>query len=282
MWFILYSTKFVEAPNNYFGNPENITIIALHNVFFEKEEQKSMRYLYFAWITVGFVLTFLLIYPIFWVLMLRKAWHVYYQPVSSIWAWLWYAWCFLPVKAKWEFTPDKKESYLFCPNHFSFFDIPLLTLTIPTYFAFVGLHELLHVPLFGRLFRTFHIPINRNSMRDRYRTYQDCKKSSEAGKSLVVFPEGGIWADESPTLMPFKDGTFRLAIELQKPIIPVTIPYNWHILSLFKINKMQWHKSVIIFHKPIETKGLTIADVTILKEQTYHIINNTLQNYYKK
>ncbi len=240
-----------------------------------------MKYLYFAWIAVGFTFIFLLLYPFFLLLMLRKTWYKYYLPVSRVWAWMWYVWCVLPVRTHWEFKPQKKQSYLFCPNHFSFFDIPLLTLTIPKFFAFVGLHDLLKVPLFGRLFRTLHIPINRDSARDRYRTYQDCKKASEAGKSLVIFPEGGIWADESPTLMPFKDGVFRLAIELQQPIVPITIPYNWYILSLFKISKMQWRTSVIIFHKPIETKGLTAADVPFLKEQVFQIIKAELAKYYQ-
>lgn len=209
--------------------------------------------------------------------MCRKAWHHYYYPVSRLWAWLWYAWAFLPVRTHWQFKPAKNQIYIFCPNHFSYFDVPLLTLTIPRYFAFVGLHDLLRIPLLGRLFQTIHIPINRQSSRDRYRTYQDCKQALQEGKSLVIFPEGGIWADDSPTLMPFKEGVFRLAVELQMPIVPVTIPYNWHILSLFKINQMQWRKSLVVFHTPIETAGLTRADVGKLKEQVFRVIDKELR-----
>lgn len=238
------------------------------------------RYLYFGWLALGFIWTFLFFYPFFWIIMLRKSWHHLYAPVSRCWAWIWYVWCILPTRTHWTFKPSKDTQYLFCPNHFSFLDIPLLTLTVPRYFAFVGLYDLLKVPLFGKLFRTFHIPINRKSMKDRYRTYQDCKGALEAGKDLVIFPEGGIWADASPELAPFKEGAFKLAIELQIPIVPVTIPYNWHILSLFKINQMQWRKSIVIFHEPIETKGLTMADVGKLKTAVFQVIQQTLKQYH--
>ncbi len=238
-----------------------------------------LRYLYFSWWAVGFWVTFLGLYPFFALLMWQARWQSHYAVLSRIWAWLWFAWCALPARARWDFIPEKKTAYLFCPNHFSFLDIPLLTLTVGRYFAFVGLHDLLKVPLLGKIFKTFHIPINRQSMKDRYRTYQDCKKALGAGKDLVIFPEGGIWADASPTLMPFKEGAFKLAIELQVPVVPVTIPYNWHILSLFKISKMQWRRSVVIFHEPISTVGLTIADVGKLKEAVFQIIENELKKH---
>lgn len=237
------------------------------------------RYIYFGWLVLGFVLSFLLLYPIFWIIMLRKSWHKYYHLVSRLWAWMWYAWAFLHVRTYWEARLEHAKTYIFCANHFSFFDIPLLTLTIPRYFAFVGLHDLLGVPLFGKLFRTLHIPIDRSNARDKYRTYQDSKRALQEGKCIVIFPEGGIWADASPTLMPFKEGVFRMAIEMQVPIVPITIPYNWHILSLFKIHKLQWRTSKVIFHAPIETTGLTRADVGKLKEQVFEIIDQTLKKH---
>jgi len=76
----------------------------------------------------------------------------------------------------------------------------------------------------------------------------------------------------------FKDGPFRIAIEKQIPVVPVTIPYNWIILpddGKFLLNKRE-RKVKIIFHEPIETKGLKMSDMEDLKQKTFEIIDSEL------
>jgi 1-acyl-sn-glycerol-3-phosphate acyltransferase len=98
----------------------------------------------------------------------------------------------------------------------------------------------------------------------------------EDGKSLVIYPEGGISAPRPPEMSRFKDGAFRAAIEKQIPLVPVTIPHNWIILPDPE-NVLRWGTIKVIFHKPIETKGLTLADVDNLKEEVYNIIDKELK-----
>jgi 1-acyl-sn-glycerol-3-phosphate acyltransferase len=130
------------------------------------------------------------------------------------------------------------------------------------------------------MYRHIHILVNRGSLRNRYETFQKCKKAIEKDKNLVIFPEGGIWTTDFPQLSPFKDGPFRIAIEAQVPIVPVTIPYNWKIMPLLDFKRLSWHRSHIIFHTPIETKGLTSADVDKLKAQTFVVIEAELKAYF--
>jgi 1-acyl-sn-glycerol-3-phosphate acyltransferase len=40
---------------------------------------------------------------------------------------------------------------------------------------------------------------------------------------------------------------------------------------------MRWHKSVVIFEKPVATEGLTLDDLPKLKEQVYQIIDQELR-----
>src|SRR5690606_10560191 len=49
------------------------------------------------------------------------------------------------------------------------------------------------------------------------------------GKSIVVFPEGGIADIYPPQLQPFKSGGFKLAIELNIPVLPIIIEDAWKI-----------------------------------------------------
>ena len=76
----------------------------------------------------------------------------------------------------------------------------------------------------------------------------------------------------------FKDGAFRVAIEKQIPIVPVTIPYNWIILPdenlLPKLKKLK-----VVFHRPINTIGMTLEDIDKLKQQTYNTIDAELKRH---
>ncbi len=106
-------------------------------------------------------------------------------------------------------------------------------------------------------------------------------QSAEAvkeGKSLIIFPEGGIITRHPPSMARFKDGAFRTAIEQQIPIVPVTIPYNWIILpdESFVPNR---HKMKVIFHTPILTDNLGLEDLPELKEKTFRVIEQELLKY---
>jgi 1-acyl-sn-glycerol-3-phosphate acyltransferase len=90
---------------------------------------------------------------------------------------------------------------------------------------------------------------------------------------MIIFPEGGISNNYPPGLDDFKNGPFRLAIEEQVPIIPVSNVDTW---------KMFWddgHKYGtrpgivhLYVHKPIDTSNLTIDDADSLRDQVYGLI----------
>jgi len=66
--------------------------------------------------------------------------------------------------------------------------------------------------------------------------------------SICIFPEGGV-PDESIVLDEFKDGAFRLAIEHQIPIVPMTFADNkkrFHILFLAEAQVCSELKSILL------------------------------------
>ena len=136
----------------------------------------------------------------------------------------------VPARVRGQEYLDRRQCYVYTPNHFSLLDIALVGY-IPQPFVFISKLSLTRLPLFGWVIRTFHIPVDRGSTRSSYQALQQSLRKIDEGKSMVMYPEGGIRTSAPPRLAHFKSGPFRVAIEKQVPVVPVTIPYNWFILA---------------------------------------------------
>tara|TARA_B100000745_G_scaffold88387_1_gene55458 strand:- start:79 stop:669 length:591 start_codon:yes stop_codon:yes gene_type:complete len=167
---------------------------------------------------------------------------------------------------------SKTEQYIFVANHFSYLDILSLNVQVNAYFRFLAKKELGDIPLFGIFFRTVDIAVNRKSIRDSVTAYQLAEKAVLAGDSLGIFPEGGI-ANQVPKMVKFKTGAFRLAIEHNVKVVPVSIIDNWKRLPEggFK-NGGTPGKMRVVVHRPIATDALTQADLPTLMADTREII----------
>ena len=130
------------------------------------------------------------------------------------------------------------------------------------------------------MYRNLHILVDRKSAKSRVDSLNECLKRIDHGQSLFLFPEGTI-TQQVPALSEFKDGAFRIAIEKQIPIVPVTIAYNWIILPDKSKHGLivNWHPARMTFHEPIETKGMTMDNLRDLKHDVHHIINEELKKY---
>ncbi|WP_179213361.1 lysophospholipid acyltransferase family protein [Ekhidna lutea] len=182
---------------------------------------------------------------------------------------------FIPVKIDWRFTLDKTQQYILCANHFSYLDIPILGL-FPLAFKFVGKSSLARIPLFGYMYRTLHITVNRSSYRSRAQSLVKARDQIKNGFNLGFFPEGGIRMEHYPNMKEFKDGAFRLAIENNLPIIPVTMPDNYRILRDDDIINIRWRKCRIIYHEPIWPDGSDDEALKKLKDEVFRVIQTEL------
>ena len=101
----------------------------------------------------------------------------------------------------------------------------------------------------------------------------------QQGMSVVIFPEATIPESYPPELHPFKNGPFRMAIELKIPIIPVTSINTWQVL--WDDGKKYGSKPGvcdIFVHEPVETAHLTIDDADELRDRIFGIISNKLNS----
>lgn len=173
---------------------------------------------------------------------------------------------------------DNKRAVI-TPNHSSYLDILVLYQTIPNYFVFMGKHTLKTIPIFNIFFKEMNIAVNRKSITSGKEALNRCAKEINEGNSVVLFPEGTI-PDDAPNMLRFKGGAFKLAIEKQAPIIPVTFLSNYKRLQLsdglFK-GKAGPGIAKVIIHDAIPTKGLTLEDLLPLQDKVFNIINQELE-----
>lgn len=201
--------------------------------------------------------------------------------MNRVWAVLTFGFCFMLVKKEFKF--DKKllnKQLIYCANHTSYMDIPMLFLTIPGYFSIIGKAELGRIPLFGKIFRKVYVAVDRRSGNSRKDAFDESYRVLDQGRSMVFYPEGTIPKHGAPKMIAFKDGAFKLAIEKQIPVVPITFPYNWIILpeNLKTLLTPRWSK--MIFHEPISTEGMTLKDLPELKQRVYNIIDTEIRKYY--
>jgi 1-acyl-sn-glycerol-3-phosphate acyltransferase len=236
----------------------------------------NFRRIYSVYSLSLFALIFLLMLLFFVVLIYTNKRHSLVFTLHRIWAHLFYLFSFIPLKRIFSKKIDSDKQYIFCSNHFSYLDIPTIGINRIRP-IFVGMSSLGKIPLFGFIYRNFHITLDRQKIRSKYHALEKCAKELDKGQNLVIFPEGGIVSNNPPEMASFKDGAFRLAIEKQIPIVPISIPYNWILLPVDGKMLLQRHKNMIIFHDPIETKGLDIDALNDLKSSVFQVIDQELQ-----
>jgi 1-acyl-sn-glycerol-3-phosphate acyltransferase len=235
--------------------------------------KRGHRLLYIGLVVVFFVLVYPLLY-----LTSRKVSrfntlnHVrrFYAYVSSLFA------GFL-FRYRYEAAVDWSKTYVICANHTSNLDIPVITCAVKGNFAFMGKDELLQNPLLGFFFKTIDIPINRESRISAFRAFKKAAEYIQQGMSVVIFPEGKIGDEFPPVLHDFKNGPFRLAVEHQVPILPITIIDNWTKMwdDGLKYGTRPGISDIWV-HSPINTVGLTVEDVDNLRDKVYSIIKSKL------
>jgi 1-acyl-sn-glycerol-3-phosphate acyltransferase len=239
---------------------------------------KFLRTIHTAYGFAVFGFVFLLMLPFLFIPIIFPKQFRLIGFLNRIWAKLLFIFVYLPWHVDYRSRLDTKRQYIFCPNHFSYLDIPTMGLN-PVNTIFVGKSEMSKIPLFGYMYSKLHITVNRASLKSKFNTLKESERAIDAGKSLVIFPEGGMTSEKPPALGRFKDGAFRVAISKQIPIVPVTIPFNWLILPDARPVTLYQGTIGLVFHEPIETKGMTLSDIDTLKNRVFAIIETELKKY---
>lgn len=239
------------------------------------------RYIFiFAWRIWFYCWLILTIIPIFPVLLVvtssEKMYPTFYK-IARAWAKTLIFVMGFKIDLKEEQVLKRGKSYMFCPNHTSMIDVFVMLAITKNPFVFVGKIELTKIPIFGFFYKRTCIIVDRSDSKSRNAVFDEARIRLDGGLDICIFPEGLVPDDESVVLADFKNGAFRLAIEYQIPIVPITM-YDCKKLFSYTFFSGSPGKLRVKVHSFIITEGLTIKEGNSLKKQTFNVIYNELVN----
>jgi 1-acyl-sn-glycerol-3-phosphate acyltransferase len=181
---------------------------------------------------------------------------------ARLWSWLILTTSGIRTRVEGVENLNPAKPAIYCANHQSAMDIPILFVNLPVQFRFVAKRSLFRMPFMGwHLKRSGHIPVDRERPREAIKSLDAAAEKIRAGSSVILFPEGH--RSRNGKMGQFKSGSFYLAIQAGVPVVPITLngtravlkPDTYHVRA---------GRTEMIVHSPFPTRGLTLRDVDAL------------------
>ncbi len=220
-----------------------------------------MKYLYILY-------QYLIAFPLLWVLTMITSIVtiiLFPWPNSNFVNWtqkLWsrcFGWLlFLPIHITGKENIKPGQSYVFVANHQSMLDVWIVYGWLPVVFKWLMKAELRKVPFVGTACKAAgHVFIDRSSPMAAKRSLQDIEKVLTNGVCTVIFPEGTRTLDGQ--VGRFKRGAFQIALELNLPVIPISLTGCFEAMSR-KAKYVTWHPIHMHIGEPILPEQLSKED----------------------
>lgn len=167
------------------------------------------------------------------------------------------------------------EAVLYVSNHRSYFDILLAYTTVPTLTGFVAKKEINKIPILRVWMRYLNcLFLDRENPREGLKTILSGIENIKSGYSMFIAPEGTRNLED--TMLPFKEGSFKMAEKTGCAIIPVTINNTDRAFE----TQAPWIKKTkvsIEYGKPIYPKDLSKEQQKFLGSYIQEIIKDTYE-----
>lgn len=175
------------------------------------------------------------------------------------------------VRARTELLAKLPEGpVVFVSNHMSALDIPIIFVALPRSFRIVYKSSLLYVPIFGLfLAAARHISIDRSRAFSAKRSLGAAARRITNGVSVALFPEG-TRSGEAP-MGSFKRGSFKLAVEAQAPVVPVSLLGLRDVVGRGRITpgdvKVRIHAALVTGEGPDAVEKLAARAETVIRDE---------------
>lgn len=185
---------------------------------------------------------------------------------------------FYRIKREEHAVYDRSTSYVVISNHQTMLDIPVNVYVSPRniLMKFLGKAEAAKIPVFGFLVQRVAILVDRKDATSRTQSYVKMREEMAKGFSIFLYPEGTRNRTAGP-LKDFYDGAFRLAIEMQAPLVVNTLVGIKPLNPPTGILTALPGRIVSHYEKPIETEGMTEEDIPKLKELAKNLMLKRLE-----
>lgn len=187
---------------------------------------------------------------------------------------LWIGGVKITVKGK-ENIPD--EAALFVGNHRSYFDILVLYVQYERLTGFVAKDAMEKIPSLRVWMRYLYcLFLDRKDPRAGMKTILQAIEYIKQGVSICIFPEGTRNDGEELSMLPFKEGSFKIATKTGCPIVPVSINNSAEIFENH-IPKMKKTHVIVEYGTPIYPKELDKEDQKFIGAKCQKIIEDTIK-----
>lgn len=195
-----------------------------------------------------------------WIERLIQAW-------SSVW--LKASGCRLEVEGREHI--DAGRSYVIVANHLSTLDIMACFKAMRIPIRYLAKKELFRLPILAQAMRAVGIiEVDRAARGAVHASVnRQAKELIENKRSLIIYAEGT--RPRNGVMKPFKKGAFTMAIASGLPILPLSIHGTYEAMP----PGTPWVRggpAKVVIDRPIETQGLSHADVGELRDQVREII----------
>ena len=168
------------------------------------------------------------------------------------------------------------EPVLFIGNHRSFFDILLTYSRCKRLTGYISKKEMEKIPLLSVWMRYLYcLFLDRENTKEGLKTILQAIDYVKHGISICIFPEGTRNAGEELSLLPFKDGAFKIATKTSCAIIPISMN---NTISIFEKQFQRIKKTHVIleYGDPIYPDKLTPEEKRHIGNYCKNIIQDTI------
>ena len=163
---------------------------------------------------------------------------------------------------------------LYIGNHRSFFDVVLTYVRVPRPTGYIAKKSMEKVPLLSIWMRNLHcLFLDRENIKAGMQTILTAIDLMKNGKSICIFPEGTRNREEG-TLLPFHEGSFKIAAKAGCPIVPMTINNSAAVFEN-QFPRIKKAHVIIEYGKPIYIKELPKEQQKKLAPYVQEIIMET-------
>jgi 1-acyl-sn-glycerol-3-phosphate acyltransferase len=168
----------------------------------------------------------------------------------------------------------RDRSYIVACNHQSMYDILVIYGWLQLDLKWVMKQELRKIPGIGLgCEKAGHIFVERRKPKQAAKAINEAMQRLGGGIGVLFFPEGTRSLDGH--LLPFKKGAFRVAIDQNIPILPVTVAGTRDILPAKSLALFPGRARMVI-HPVIDPAGRSLDQIDALMEETQAVINSAL------
>ena len=149
----------------------------------------------------------------------------------------------------------KDQAVLYIGNHKSYFDIIITYARCPGLTGYVAKKDMEKVPLLRTWMRRLHcLFIDRENVKEALKTILAGIDNVKNGISMCIFPEGTRNKTDD-LMLPFKEGSFKMAEKTGCLIVPMAISGSADILEAH-FPKVKPVHVIVEYGKPIDPKSL--------------------------